>query len=67
LRRRTASPPRGVSCVDEVCGEAQLNDEKDCQNGVNDGDDTHSHDEYDTDVVWQKLLGEDSRSTGLKM
>ena len=34
-----------------VCGEAQLDDEKDCQNGVNDGDYSHSHDEYDADVV----------------
>jgi hypothetical protein len=65
VKMKTGEVSKGSALT--VCGEAQLNDEKDCQNGVNDGDDTHSHDEYDTDVVWQKLLGEDSRSTGLKM
>jgi hypothetical protein len=27
-----------------VCGEAQLDDEKESQNGVDDGDNSHSHD-----------------------
>jgi hypothetical protein len=42
---------RGRGSALTVCGETQLDDEKDCQNGVNDGDDAHGHDECDVDVV----------------